>query len=210
MTGATADHFALLDEPRRPWLDPEALKVKFHVLAAAFHPDRVHRAPEAEKQTANQRYAELNAAYHCLRDPKERLHHLLELERGDKLEDVRQTAAGAMDLYLEISRLCRETDAFLDEKSRVTSPLLKVQVFERGMAFTERLNRLAGQLNGRREALMVQLQNLNMAWETAPPVGSSSRLHVLPCSRLEHIYREISYLTRWTKQLQERLVQLSL
>jgi len=58
--------------------------------------------------------------------------------------------------------------------------------------------------------LIAQMRNLNMAWETAPLVGSSTRLHVLPCSRLEHIYREFSYLERWTQQLRERLVQLSL
>src|SRR5262249_20990111 len=125
-----ADYFALLDEPRRPWLDPEALKVKFHALAATVHPDRLHRAPEGEKQAANQRYAELNAAYQCLREPTARLHHLLELERGDTLKDVQQTAAGTMDLYLALSQLCRETDAFLEETARVTSPMLKVQMFE--------------------------------------------------------------------------------
>ncbi len=205
-----ADYFALLDEPRRPWLDPEVLKVKFHALAATVHPDRVHRAPELEKQAANQRYAELNAAYQCLREPKDRLHHLLELEQGDTLKDVQQTAAGTMDLYLAISQLARETDAFLAETASATSPMLKVRLFERGTAFTERLNSLVDELNGRRETLLVQLRNLNMAWETAPPVGSSTRLHVLPCSRLEHIYRELSYLARWTRQLQERLVQLSL
>ena len=205
-----ADYFALLDEPRRPWIDPELLKAKFHALTATVHPDRVHRATEPEKQAANQRYAELNAAYQCLREPKERLRHLLELERGIKVEDVQEISPGTMDLFMEISQLCRETDAFLAEKASVASPLLKVQLFERGMALADRLNLLVEHLNGRREALIAQMRNLNMAWETAPPIGSSTRLHVLPCSRLEHIYRDFSYLKRWTQQLQERLVQLSL
>ena len=38
-----ADYFALLDEPRRPWLDPEELKAKFHALTATVHPDRVQQ-----------------------------------------------------------------------------------------------------------------------------------------------------------------------
>ena len=205
-----ADYFALLDEPRRPWLDPEVLKVKFHALTAMVHPDRVHLATEPERQAANQRYAELNAAYQCLSEPKERLHHSLELERGDKVEDVQKISPGTMDSFMEIGELCRQADAFLAEKASATSPLLKVQLFERGMALTDGLQLLAGRLDGRREALMVQLRNLNMAWETAPPVGSSTRLHVLPCSRLEHIYRELSYLKRGTQQIRERLVQLSL
>src|SRR5215472_9636832 len=75
------DYFALLDEPRRPWLDAEPLKEKFLALSATVHPDRVHNLSETERAAAQERYTELNAAYQCLREPKERLHHLLELER---------------------------------------------------------------------------------------------------------------------------------
>ena len=76
------DYFALLDEPRRPWLEPEALKTKFLKLAAEIHPDRKHGAGKIEKAAANRSYAELNAAFNCLAEPKLRLLHLLELERG--------------------------------------------------------------------------------------------------------------------------------
>ena len=66
------DYFALLDEPRRPWLEPDSLKARFLALSAEVHPDRLHNAPEAQKQAANQQCAELNSAYRCLREPKER------------------------------------------------------------------------------------------------------------------------------------------
>ena len=204
------DYFALLDEPRRPWLDPEVLQARFQTLAASVHPDRVHLSGEQEKQAANRCYAELNAAYQCLRDPKDRLRHLLELERESKIEVLQNISPDTMDLSMQISQLCRETDGFLAEKAKVTAPLLKVQLFERGILLMDRLNLTLGQLDVRREALIVQLRNLNMAWETAPPVGSSTRIHVLPCGRLEHIYRDFSYLKRWTQQLQERRVGLSL
>ncbi len=78
------DYFALLDEPRRPWLEPDSLKARFLALSAQVHPDRLHNAPEAQKQAANEQYAELNSAYRCLREPKERLQHLLELELRSK------------------------------------------------------------------------------------------------------------------------------
>ncbi len=204
------DHFALLQEPRRPWIDPETLKVKFLALATEAHPDRTHNATEPEKQTANQRYADLNAAYRCLREPKERLLHLLELERGSKPEEVQKISPATMDLFLEVSRLCREADAFLAEKVQTTSPLLKVRLFEKAMALTDKLNPLQQEITGRRDALTEQMKYLNLAWESAPPVGSPARVHVLPCSRLEHIYRDFSYLTRWFQQIQERIVQLSI
>lgn len=78
------DAFALLSESRRPWLDADALKSRFLPLSAEVHPDRVHSASEAEKAAANTRYAELNAAYNTLREPRDRLLHLLELEAGGK------------------------------------------------------------------------------------------------------------------------------
>ena len=79
------DYFALLNEPRRPWIDSEALKARFLVLTAEAHPDRVHNALPAKKKSAHERYTELNTAYLCLREPRESLRHLLELERGTDL-----------------------------------------------------------------------------------------------------------------------------
>ena len=84
------DHFALLNEPRRPWLEPELLKAKFLKLAAEAHPDKQHGSSEAEKSPANRRYAELSAAYNCLAEPKSRLLRPIELELGAKPKDVQQ------------------------------------------------------------------------------------------------------------------------
>src|SRR6266478_7291458 len=93
------DYFALLDEPRRPWIEPDSLKRKFFALSAEDHPDRVHQASDAEKVAAQQRYTELSAAYNCLREPKERLRHLLELERGTKPEDIQRIPSDLMDVF---------------------------------------------------------------------------------------------------------------
>jgi hypothetical protein len=204
------DYFALFDEPRRPWIDPEILKAKFVGLSAQLHPDRVHVRPQSERQAANQRYLELNAAYNCLRDPKTRLAHLLEVERGSKPDEVQNIPPGTVDLFMELTPTCREADAHLAERSRITSPLLKAQLMERGLELTDRLGVLRAKLEARRSHLVEQLKLLNMAWESAPEVGSANRLHVLPCGRLEQIYREISYLSPWTQQIHERIAHLSM
>src|SRR5437868_8581649 len=81
------DNFSLFNEPRRPWLDADLLKQKFLKFSAEVHPDKIHNASDGEKAAANKRYAELNAAYNCLREPKERLLHLIELELGAKPKD---------------------------------------------------------------------------------------------------------------------------
>lgn len=186
------DYFAVLDEPRRAWLDPEALKAKFLSLSAAVHPDRVHGESEAARTAAQERYTQLNAAYQCLRDTRSRLQHLLELVRGGKLQGVQEIPPETMDLFFKVGNFCRQTDAFLAEKRQVTSPLLKVNLFEHALAWQAQLNGLAADLKDRIATLETEL-------ESEPPPG-----------RLEGIYRLLSYYGRWLGQLQERAVQLTL
>lgn len=203
------DFFALLDEARRPWIDPEALKEKFLALSAAVHPDRVHNASPAEKDVATRRYAELNAAYNCLREPRDRLLHLIELESGARPRDIQRIPPGTMDLFVEVGQTCRDVDAFLAEKEKVTSPLLKVQLFERGMEWTDKLNALQQRIHARRDELLAELQQLNQAWASAPALGTPERGAALPLERVEEIYRVLSYVARWTQQIQERVVPLA-
>jgi DnaJ-domain-containing protein 1 len=203
------DNFVLLQEPRRPWIDPELLKANFLRLAAPFHPDKIHQASESEKAAANDRYAQFNAAYQCLLEPRDRLRHLLELESGAPPRDVQSIPPDLMNLAVEIGQICRETDQFLAARAKTESPLLKVQMFEKGMAWTDKLNRLRQQIDLRREELLAELKTMNTAWEAAPPPGSTGRAAALPLERLEQVCRLFSYLARWTSQVQERLVQLS-
>jgi DnaJ-domain-containing protein 1 len=203
------DCFALLDEPRLPWLDPEALNARFLQLSSECHPDRFHNAAEAEKQRASQHYTALNTARQCLDDPRERLLHLLELELGAKPQNVQRIPPGTMDLFMEVGQRCRDVDGFLEERSGVTSPLLKVRLFQKGLEWTEALQTLQQAVNAKRDELVSELKSMNAAWESAPPVGSPGRAAALPLERLEQIYRVLSYTSRWTEQLQERAVRLA-
>jgi curved DNA-binding protein CbpA len=196
------DFFALLGEPRRPWLDPDALKQKFLALTAGSHPDRVHSGTETEKHDAQQQYTELNAAYNCLRDPKERLRHLLELETGAKPEQVQTIPTGLMDTFLEVGRVCREADVFLAQKAQVSSPLLKVQMFERGQEFDEKLRPLQQTLISKQEELSNELKLLDNAWISDPSQHSAM------LKRLEELHRLFAYFARWRAQIQERIVRL--
>ena len=197
------DYFALLNEPRRPWLEPELLKEKFLALSARFHPDRVHNLGEAERAAAQERYTELNAAYNSLREPKERLEHLLELELGALPKDVQRIPSDLMDLSLEVGKACREADDFLAEKAKVTSPLLQVTFFERGEEFADSLRRLRQRVNSLEDQLTGELQRIDAAWQA----DAAGRKALLP--RLEELYRLFSYFARWSAQIQERVVRLS-
>ena len=197
------DYFALFNEPRRPWLDAEVLKQKFLALSATVHPDRVHNLGEAERTAAQERYTELNAAYNCLREPKERLHHLLELELGTLPKDIQRIPSDLMDLSMEVGKACREADAFLAEKAKVTSLLLRVTFFERGQEFAEKLQALRGRVNSLNERLIEELHQIDAAWQS----GATPRSALL--QRLEELYRLFSYFARWMAQTQERAVRLS-
>jgi len=198
------DNFSLLNEPRRPWLDVDLLKQKFLTLSATVHPDKIHSASEVEKSVAAKKFAELNAAYNCLAEPKLRLLHLLELELGAKPKDIQQIPAMLADLFAEVAAVCRHADEFLAEKAKVTSPLLQVQLFERGQDWMEKLNNLQRQLNELREQVLSRLKSLDEKWIVD---DVKSRREILP--KLEEVYRLFGYFNRWNNQLQERVVQLS-
>ena len=202
------DCFALLDEPRRPWLDADALKAKFLARSAAVHPDRFHNAPAAGRAAAQESYTELNAAFTTLREPKDRLQHLLELESGAKPGNIQSTPAELMDLFFAVGQLCRDVDFFLLEKGRANSPLLKVKMFRRAMEWTNQINALQTRLRAKRGEVEAELLAMNDAWLAAPSEPEARRA-ALPLARLEPLYRTFSFLSRWVGQLQERLVSLA-
>jgi DnaJ-domain-containing protein 1 len=201
--------FALLNEPRRPWLEPEALKQKFLALSAEVHPDRVHGGSDAERQAAQERYTELNGAYNRLRDPKERLLHLLELELGTRPGQVQSIPSDLMNLFMAVSQLCRKADALLTQKAKTTSPLLQVNLFECGQELTLELKALQQRISSQQDALLTELKMLDERWgRDAAPLGQAREPSLL--RRLEELYRLFSYFSRWSSQMNERVIQLSL
>jgi hypothetical protein len=192
------DYFVLLGQERLPWLDPDALKARFLALSAEAHPDRAPTDNAADKEAANQRFAQINAAYTCLREPKDRLACLIELDTGRRPEESQEYPTGLVDLFFDIAPVFQGVDKFLKERSRVTSPLAKVQLFTEGMDWVEKLTQLQGQLNARRQKAEEESQALNAVWAAERPIAKATAL-----------YREFSFLKRWTEQTQERISRLA-
>jgi curved DNA-binding protein CbpA len=180
------------------------LKQKFLALSAEAHPDRVHAAAESERRIAQEHYADLNAAYNCLREPKERLAHLIELETGVKPKQVQNVPSDLMNAFMEITNACRGADGFLAEKNATTSPLLKLQLVERGQEWTDKLMGLQRKINAWREEVMAQVRKIDEKWASS----SDKRRELIAV--LETQCQLLGYFGRWSGQIQERIVQLSL
>jgi DnaJ-domain-containing protein 1 len=203
------DHFAALGCPREPWINLEALKARFLELSTPAHPDRIHGGTAAARAAATERYAELNLAYHCLREARRRVLHLLELELGAPPANLKDIPSETMNLFVEVGQGCREADRIVAAKSKAPSPLLQAQWIEPALAWAEKLGTLQARIGLRQEELLRELRTMNTAWQSAPPPGSPARAAALPLRRLEEMARDLSYLGRWSEQVQERIAQLS-
>src|ERR1700759_1675879 len=105
------DYFAVLDQPRRPWLDQEQLKEKYHQLAQSDNPEM------------GPTLGAVNEAYRVLSDPKLRLRHLLELESDGSAVGVSELPSDLSDLFMQAATLIRDVDALLSRRNQSTTAL---------------------------------------------------------------------------------------
>ncbi len=193
------DFFALLGEPRRPWLDPERVKDRFHALSREHHPDQQAAGSNAETDAS---FAQLNQAQATLRDPKARLRHLLELEHPQiRLSGPATVPATLADLFAPIHGLVQATDALLAKKSSAPSALAKALLAREEFSLREQAERRLEELETLHAAAVSELQAFDAVWDARQP-KSDERLHDL--------YQRFAYLSRWTEQLRERLFQLGM
>ena len=192
------DYFALLNFPRTPWLDPAEVQKRFLELSAAMHPDRVHNLGAAETSAANDKFSELNKAAATLRDPKERLHHLLALETGNAPSAAQNISNELIELFARVGQTCRNVDEFLAERNRATSPMLQAQLFAQGLEWTDRIGELqqqVGIVKARAEEELIQTA------QTWPDKKQYDRL-----AALAHTF---AMTAKWEAQLQERFATLA-
>lgn len=189
------DYFALLEQPRAPWLDPAGLKEAYHRQTLQTHPDTAAPAiPQGQ-------FAELNEAYQVLQDPKRRLHHLLELEGRAPSSGDQTVPQELHDLFPAIGGLAQRANLVLEKmktaSNALSRSLLKPQLLEL-QSETAELRQTIQLLS---DAALAQLRVVNSTWGT-DPTGE--------LSALSNLYFRFAYLGRWSSQLDEIAFQLSL
>ncbi len=193
----TEDHFALLGEPRRPWLDPEQVKETFHRLSRTEHPD------QTEGAGADADFARLNTAQATLRDPKARLRHLLELEYPQvRLAGPSDVPAGLADRFVAVHGLLHETAALLSKKAAASSALAKALLAREEHAAREKVEAALDGLGALLDETEGELKGFDALWTAARPPNAAGTLLGL--------YQRFAYLSRWMEQLRERLFQLGM
>lgn len=182
-----ADYFAILGQPRRPWLDQDQLKEAFHRLAAQAHPD------VAGSQSAE--FMLLNTAYNTLRDPKSRLQHLLALEAPEQPTTKQGIPPEVDELFMQVGQQQHAAASFLNKYASAQSPLTKALLSAERFKILEDLERTLGVLDAQQAQVFEELRK-------ADPVA-----HV---ERLGKWSQQLAYLGKWRAQLQETISRLAI
>ena len=189
------DYFALLDQPRAPWLDPAILKETYHRKTLQTHPDT------AQTVNAEGSFAELNEAYQILQDPKRRLHHLLELEGHAPFSGDQTVPSELHDLFPAIGALSQRASLLLEKMKTASNALSRSLLKPHLLELQKHTAELRENIQHLSDASLGQLRLVNSRWAKNPSEEITA---------LSNLYLTFAYLTRWSAQLDEIAFQLSL
>jgi len=185
------DHFALLDQLRRPWLDDAALKDAFHRATAQCHPDVA--GDDGEKSAA------LNAAYAVLRDPSSRLKHLLELEWPGPAPSPGAIPPHLGTTFGRIAETRQRGRDLAAKEAAAQSPLARALLAGDRATYRRDLEATVGALAETETAALEDLRQLDALWEQRDEAMRD---------RLAAAQQHFAYLAKWQAQLREELFRL--
>ena len=192
------DYFALLDQPRVPWLDLNELKNAYHQKTLQTHPDA--QATRSRADAADATFASLNEAYQVLQDPKRRLYHLLSLE-GAAPSSHQTVPQHLHDLFPVVGALTQRANLLLEKlrttSNRLSQSLLKPQI----LAVQNEAKKVHKRIQNLFDTSLAELRQIDTAWAKNPAEQIKA---------LSNLYVAFAYLTRWLAQLDEITFQLSL
>ena len=187
------DYFALLEQPRVPWLDPVALKEVYHRKTLETHPDAVVADRPGD-------FPELNEAYQVLQDPKRRLHHLLSLENWASTSANQTIPADLQELFLSIGALNQDANPLLEQMrttpNALSRSLLKRQIVE----LQKETGDLRDEVRNLDRAANDRLREISLDWRN----DAAGKF-----AELSDLHSRFAYLSRWSAQLDELMFQLS-
>jgi curved DNA-binding protein CbpA len=187
------DFFALFDQPRQPWLEPDVVKEKYHQLTRVAHPD-------VGAHAASIKFEEITEAYRVLSDPKLRIQHLLTLEGRPSAAVNRVVSEDLEKLFLQIGTLSQKTEQLLARMTSGNNALALSLVKSESSELRSQIERLLVEVAHGYERCVAELSELNEGW---------NRNRSTAMLQLETLHARMSYLSRWLAQLKEMQFQLA-
>ncbi len=183
------DAFAILQLPRRPWLEESDVRAAFQKAATHAHPD-------AAGSTLD--FANLTQAYQTLREPASRIKHLLALE-APNTPPASGIPAELIPLFPMIAKVREAIDRWNQKRSQAVSKL------EQAVAKTElaQLRSDAGKVHDQvaiaMRSALDELRVLDAAWPSHAAVHELAALQA-----------RLTFLEKWQAQLRETLLRLDI
>ena len=181
------DYFALLEQPRQPWLDLEQLKEIYLEKTRHTHPD-------VQPNESSAAFADLNEAYQVLREPKRRLHHLLALQGEAPTSAPAKVPEEIERLFPQVAGVLREAEQINERITQAPNALARADAIAETATLAGRLRATLALVRGVEENALRSLHD--------PPRSEPGELRDL--------YFVFSYVSRWIAQLEERQLQLTL
>jgi curved DNA-binding protein CbpA len=188
------DHFALLEQPRRPWLDEEELKRNYLEKARSAHPD-AQKPGESDSLSSSA----INEAYEVLRDPKKRLRHFLELEGVQFETGHREIPEELMALFPGTTENSQKAKQLLEKATGTSSALGKSLLQPELLAMRGDLKAALAILSASYEASLSEIRGVSATWNRKPE----------QLVLLQNTLTKMTYLQRWITELEEKQFQLS-
>lgn len=180
------DYFALLEQPRLPWLESEGLKEVFRRKTLEHHPD-------TSASSSSNAFAELNEAHQVLQDPKRRLQHLLELQGSPPSRTAAPVPSELQELFLRIGEQNQQARLLLERIRGQSSALERSLLKPRLIEVQQAIENLRHEIRDLTETANRDLQKLDPA----------------QLDQISVLHSRFAYLGRWTEQLDELAFQLS-
>jgi curved DNA-binding protein CbpA len=188
------DHFAVLRQPRRPWLDPDRLKQEYQQLSFAHHPDK--RRIDADDGPD---FAAVTDAYRILSNPQLRLQHLLTFNT-EKSDTKKSPITGELtELFMRTAALVNDIEVVLAKREQATSTLAKSMLKAQIAPLEERANAQLRELQELYARTMDDLRRVDESW-------NSGRENP---EELGELAQRFGFLDKWIGELRERQFRLS-
>src|SRR6267378_1597324 len=189
-----SDYFALLEIPRKLWIEMGELEKKFLLLSWRLPPDNYVNGRPEEREISLKRSSELNDAYRTLREPVARLAHLLAIE-GTRVEGKNKQQAPP-ELLEEVFELNESLDELREAKAGSGDTT----------ALKQRLETAQKNFQAKLEEVDGEMQVVAKKWDAAVDANASEAGRKSVMAKLNELLNRRSYIRNLVVNVQKELL----